>query len=68
MLLLPSPIFKLALRKKFCKNANCSKKQCIAEQSSLAAPFFTVYTEYCTLSRYIANYPDGMERSGMESG
>ncbi len=30
--------------------------------------FFTVYNEYCNLSRFFGYQPDGMERSGMESG
>ena len=29
-----------ALRKNLCKNENCSKKRCLAEQSFGAAPFF----------------------------
>ena len=29
---------------------------------------FTVYNEYCNLSRYFGYQPDVMERSGMESG
>ena len=30
--------------------------------------FFTVYNGYCNLSRFFGYKPDGMERSGMESG
>ena len=30
----------VVLRKNLCKNENCSKKQCLAEQSFFAAPIF----------------------------
>ena len=57
-----------ALRKKLCKFKNCDKNVMMERLENSRSDFFTVYNEYCNLSRFFGYQPDGMERSGMESG
>ena len=66
-LLAASSMTSPALRKNLCKNQNCDKND-ITGATKKPLQFLTVYNGYCNLSRYFCYQPDGMERSGMESG
>ena len=57
-----------ALRKNLCKIENCDKKRYYRSGRKKPLQLLTVYNGYCNLSRYFCYQPDGMERSGMESG
>ena len=68
-LLISSIISELkTLRKKLCKFKNCDKNVMMERLENSRSDFFTVHNEYCNLSRFLGYQPDGMERSGMESG